>query len=310
MQKNILIGNGINIQFGGKDVYSNAAILRRMLENMQAGKYSPLLPDCSVDEQVGLFKQFRDLLVNIEKYKPSEEYLFLLMEVDRVRKQYKDNTNVEDIGMEDFFLALEYGFKKEDTDDFIRQAHRELQMLILDGIYNDGKINEIDYGSGFEKYISSFDNVFTINYDSNLDKYRDDVSHLHGQFSKLAPEYDAKSPFSQENPDKCKSATMISGFEHVYSNTIMSWYWLEKYGEWLGKEAEFGADKFKVMQGKLNIVGMSPCNDEHLFLMINQSGITSVDYYYHSEEDRTRMQAKIKKPMTFKKVEKLWQRMK
>ena len=101
---------------------------------------------------------------------------------------------------------------------------------------------------------------------------------------------------------------MIPGFEHVYSNAIMSWYWLEKFGEWLGKESEYGAYKIKPLQGKFEIVGMSPCNDEHLFLMINQSGITSVDYYYHSEDDRMRMQSKINKPMTFKKVDNLWAR--
>ena len=310
MQKNILIGNGINIQFGGKDVYSNAAILKRMFDNMRDGKYCPLLPDCSIEDQIGLFKELRDLLVDIDHRKPPEEYLFLLMEIERVKKQYGAETDIEHIGMEDYFLALEYGINAEDNDDFIHQAHRELQMPILDAIYNDGKINVIDYGSGFERFICSFDNVFTINYDSNLDRYRDDVNHLHGEFSKLAAEYDSQSEYSVANPDKCKEAMVIPEFAHVYSNTIMSWYWLEKYGGWLGKESEYGADKIKTMQGKLEIVGMSPCNDEHLFLMINQSGITSVDYYYHSEADRIRMQSKIKKPVTYKKVENLWAKIK
>ena len=135
------------------------------------------------------------------------------------------------------------------------------------------------------------------------------MNHLHGEFSKLAAEYDEMSDYSKKNPSKCKASTMVPGFSHVYSNTIMSWYWLEKYGEWLGKESEYGVDMFKAISGKLEIVGMSPCNDEHLFLMIDQSGITSVDYYYYSDDDRIRMQSKIKKPMTFKKVEKLWARL-
>ena len=36
-QKNILIGNGINIKFGGADQYSNQAILRRMFNNIRKG---------------------------------------------------------------------------------------------------------------------------------------------------------------------------------------------------------------------------------------------------------------------------------
>lgn len=310
MQRNILIGNGINIQFGGIDQYSNSAILHRMFGNMKEGKYLPILPDCAIEQQIGLFKTFRDILVDIEHQILSEEYLFLQIEVERVKKQYGISTTIEDIGMEDYFLALEYGFRPDDTEDFIHKAHRELQMPILDAIYNDGKINSIDYGNWFEKYLSSFDNVFTVNYDSNLDRYISGVNHLHGEFSKLAAEYDKYSEYVLKNPEKCRAMTMVPGFSHVYSNTIMSWYWLEKYGEWLGKESDYGADKFKSMTGKLDIVGMSPCNDEHLFIMINQSGITSVDYYYHSDDDRIRMQKKIKKPITYKNVEKLWQRLK
>lgn len=310
MERNILIGNGINVQFGGKDKYSNHAIMQRMFTNMRAGKYCSLLPACSIDEQLGLFQHLRDLLVDIDHYSPSEKYLFLLMEIDRVKKQYSSEASLEDIGMEDYFLALEFGLKEDDTDEFVSQAHREMQMLVLDAIYNDGEINMIDYGAGFERYLSSFDNVYTINYDSNLDRYRSDIVHLHGEFSRLAAEYDPNSDYSIHNPDKCKASTIVRGFDHVYSNSIMSWYWLEKYGNWHVNESEYGADKFMNMRGKLEIIGLSPCNDEHLFLMINQSGITSVDYYYHSDDGRSRMHSKLKKPVTFKKVENLWAKLK
>lgn len=49
MERNILIGNGINIEFGGKDKYSNHGILQRMFANMRAGRYTAILPDCSID---------------------------------------------------------------------------------------------------------------------------------------------------------------------------------------------------------------------------------------------------------------------
>ena len=310
MQRNILIGNGINIEFGGKDNYSNSAIMRRMFTNIRNGKYRELLYPLSVDEHIELFEGLKNVLVNIGKHNPPETFLFLIMEIERIKKQYQIDTPIENIGMEDFFLALDYFIKPTDSNEFINQAHRGLQMPIIDSIFNDGKINNIDYGKNFKEYISSFDNVFTINYDSNLDRYVTNVHHLHGEFSKLTPEYDINSDYSIKNPEKCKAHDVIPDLSHVYSNTIMSWYWLEKYGEWIGKESEFGADAFKAMTGKLEIVGMSPCNDEHLFLTINQSGITSVDYYYHSDNGKNRMKDKIEKPITFKRADKLWQKLK
>lgn len=310
MKRNVLIGNGINIQFGGKDEYSNSAILKRMFSNMRNGKYEAILPGCTKKEQEEVFETLKNVLVDIDKYKPSEEYLFLLKEIDRVKKQYNSETSIENIGMEDFFLALEMAYKNGDTNEFKSEVEHELKMPILDAIYNDGKINEIDYGEGVKRFLSSYDNVFTVNYDSNLNSCLGAVYHLHGEFSTLAPEYDVNSAFSKEHPDKCKSSEVVAGFEHVYSNTIMSWYWLEKYGGWLGKESVYGSDAFKSMEGKLDIIGMSPCNDEHLFIMINQSKVSSIDYYYHSNDDRARMKDKIVgKPVTYKNIDKLWNRL-
>lgn len=308
MTRNVLIGNGINIQFGGKDKYSNYAILDRMFNNMRAGKYEQILPACSKEDQIKLFESLRQVLVNIDNYQPPEEYLFLDIEKERAKRSYSETTRLEDIGMEDFFLALEIaGFKINDKESFRKEAQHEMKMPILDAIYNDGAIEHIDYGDGVKKFLSRYDNVFTINYDSNLDQFLGNVYHLHGQFSQLAPEFDVSSEFSREHPDQCRSNEIVPGFEHVYSNAIMSWYWLDKYGNWIGKESVYGSDKFKNMNGKLDIIGMAPSNDDHLFIMISKSGISSVDYYYHDGRDRSEMQQKLKgKPVTYKSVDKLW----
>ncbi len=305
MQRNLLVGNGINIQFGGYENYSNEAIIKRVINNIETERTKGYLSVCSKDEIIEFLEKNRQIITDIKHYKPKEEYLFLLTEIDRISKQYSADTPIEKIGMEDLFICMEYAIEQTDSEEFVRDAFREYQMLFLDSIYNDGKINDIDYGSQFEGFISKYDNVFTINYDINLDKYRE-VKHLHGRFDALAPEFDRNSDYSKKNPEKCKADQINPDFSHVYSNTIMSWYWLEKYGEWLGKESEYGADVFKAMDGQLDIIGMSPCNDFHLFLMINQSKIRSVNYYYHSDVDRARIQEKIKKPITYRKVDKLW----
>jgi len=71
MQRNILIGNGINIQFGGIDQYSNSAILHRMFGNMKEGKYLPILPDCAIEQ----LKIWRGERYNAEGEKQISEYL-------------------------------------------------------------------------------------------------------------------------------------------------------------------------------------------------------------------------------------------
>lgn len=49
----------------------------------------------------------------------------------------------------------------------------------------------------------------------------------------------------------------------------------------------------------------------HLFLMINNNPkITSVVYYYLKDEDREELPHHLKKPVTYKKVAKLWNSMK
>ena len=42
MERNLLMGNGINIQFGGVNAYSSSAIMSRVVENIKVGKYTVL----------------------------------------------------------------------------------------------------------------------------------------------------------------------------------------------------------------------------------------------------------------------------
>ena len=57
MERSLLIGNGINIQFGGVDAYSSSAIMNRVIENIKMGKYTPLMENSiTIDEQYGLLE--------------------------------------------------------------------------------------------------------------------------------------------------------------------------------------------------------------------------------------------------------------
>ena len=99
--------------------------------------------------------------------------------------------------------------------------------------------------------------------------------------------------------------------EHIYSDAIMSWSWLEKYGEMIEPDTKNKEILFKSISGQLEIVGLAPANDEHLFLLINTNPkIKSVIYYYLKDEDRIELPHHLRKPVTYKKVTKLWNSMK
>ena len=84
-----------------------------------------------------------------------------------------------------------------------------------------------------------------------------------------------------------------------------------KNGELLEVDTRDKKDLFQSISGQLEIVGLSPANDEHLFMMINNNpNIRSVVYYYLKDDDKIELPHHIKKPTTFKKVTKLWYSMK
>lgn len=53
MMKSILIGNGINIAYGGAE-YSNASIMQRVQNNIASGRYDKLFPKVSKSELKGI----------------------------------------------------------------------------------------------------------------------------------------------------------------------------------------------------------------------------------------------------------------
>lgn len=328
MEKNLLIGNGINIQFGGTDVYSSYATMNRVVTNIKNNKYTILTDNSlSPNEQLGLLDGLTKIINGIKsgKFQKQADGLFMLMELERIKRTYPDTSTITSVFLEDYFLAAEINnnkYKEIDGDElseFYRKIiFRLLHQIIVDGIYNDGNINEVykNFYSGMKNYLNSFSHIFTTNYDYNLENIienSDLICHLHGEFGKLAPEYDIHSLYYTQNQVECDKLIQkrVSGMDHIYGNTIMSWSWLDKYGELIEPDTKSKENLFKSISGQLEIVGLAPANDEHLFLLINQNpNITSVVYYYLNDEDRIELPHHIKKPITFKQVGKLWDSMK
>lgn len=328
MQRNLLVGNGINIQFGGADIYSGYATMNRVVENIKAGKYTVLIENAlSTDEQIGILDGLVNVINQIKagKYRGNAEGLFMLMELDRITRTYPDNSSILSVFLEDYFLAFEIfnnGFRSEDgeekSESYRKDVFTLLRQILVDGIYNDGAINNVykRFYLGLNTYLNRFNNIFTTNYDYNIENLlgsSDNVYHLHGEFGKLAPEYNVTSLYYKEHKAECDLliSKKIPNNEHIYSDAIMSWSWLDKYGELMEPDTKRKEMLFKSISGQLEIVGLAPANDEHLFILMNNNPkITSVVYYYLKDEDRTELPYHLKKPVTYKKVEKLWNSMK
>lgn len=328
MERNLLIGNGINIQFGGKDVYSGAAIMNRVVENIKKGKYIALTEnELSIDEQLDILNGLVKVINKIKagKYRSNADSLLMAMELDRITRTYPDKSDIRSVLFEDYFLAFEIcnnNFRKQDGEEqsetYRKIGFNLLKRMFVDGIYNNGQINDVykSFYPGMNKYLNRFNNIFTVNYDYNLESTlssSERICHLHGEFSKLASEYNTSSLYYQKHKIKCDRLIfkMIPGMEHCYSDAVMSWYWLDKYGELIEPETKYKESLFKSIGGQLEIVGLSPTNDEHLFLLINNNPkIKSVVYYYLKDEERYELPHHIKKPVTYEKVGKLWDSMK
>ena len=81
--KNILVGNGINIEFGGKD-YCNSGIIRRLLSNLNTKNYSDMFANKVTNQELiqviyGLHKELRNVLKgNYDCFCNSDEERFTL----------------------------------------------------------------------------------------------------------------------------------------------------------------------------------------------------------------------------------------
>ena len=328
MERYLLIGNGINIQFGGLDSYSGAAIMNRVVDNINSGRYTVLTEyELSTSQQIELLQKLVKVIDQIKagKHRNKCDGLLMWWELERIGRTYPDKNSISSVFLEDYFLAFEIfnnGFKDKEGEKQ-SETHRKimftfLHQIIVDGIYNEGAVNEVykEFYPGMRAYLNKFSNIFTTNYDYNLENLLESserVCHLHGEFGKLAPEYDTQSQYYMANKTECDCliAKKVPGMDHIYSDAIMSWSWLDKYGELIEIGTKYKEEQFKSISGQLEIVGLAPANDEHLFVLINNNpNIKSVVYYYLKDEDRIELLNHIKKPVTFKKVEKLWSSMK
>jgi hypothetical protein len=368
-EKSILIGNGINIAFSGSDDYKNYKIIDRLLLNVNTERYKDIFANKVKPSDLqsiifGLKKVFKKMLKGVDaiKWTENEDELKTLFEI---AKRYNGKSQeMLDVGMEDYFFAMKL-FNNSFGDDAvpINALFDGLKILFLDSIYNEGKIESLYLNMEcLEDELCKFSNIFTVNYDTNLEKLvPKKVYHLHGSFNVFDDTYNPNTIVGYLAKQKGNQTTYISGLEHLYCNAIMGFsgeYKMsimkvysdsnnalntlvariknpfdseaqQKYQELKNsinendislfnsinervrnpefKNTEYPIREFEGITGELNILGMSPNNDSHIFKMINENpNISRVIYFSAGDNDTLSVQRIIKKPLQIRNVFKYW----
>jgi len=145
-------------------------------------------------------------------------------ELDAFKSIYSINVSISDIGFEYYFLLNELHCRKNKITNPERYYFQEfLRRLFLDSIFNKGKINKLylKFTTNVVDYISSFDNIFTTNYDKNIELATGkNVLYLHGAFHVLDPVYDSNSFRNRLSDKHAEKTPVIKGYEHTFSNAI------------------------------------------------------------------------------------------
>ena len=349
--RNLLVGNGINIQFDPQS-YTTKQIILRILKNCDRDDFpshiiinDPYL----MKNYIGrLFLEAREVLKGeYDSYTHSSAEKEALTSFKEQYTKNLETLKITDIGFEDYYLIHDLVCHKTNTVNPEQYQIREsMRVAYLLSIYNDGMLDELHkmYPLSLIEYLQSFDSIFTTNYDSNIDSVvNNEVYHIHGWFRQKEAVYDAES-FRNQLPDApIKNTTIDENYYYLYSNALTTHcgaykeFQLKQHSyaneaikklavayqtnpqvkndvdSWIVDPNHIVAnmgyavklkienpnltfidnyhfDKLSIIKGKLEILGLSPWNDFHIFETIDKSNLEKCIYYYFSEEQRDKVQ--------------------
>lgn len=367
------MGNGINIQFDRHN-YTTQQIVLRVLKNCDRDDF----PSHIIVNYPYLMKNYLGKLYLEAREMMAGEYdtvAFSSAEKSSLKafkERYTENSTflrMTDIGFEDYYLIHDLVSHKLNIQNpeqfYVREA---MKVAYLFAIYNDGKLNTLYnlYPLPFCKYLSNFDNIFTTNYDSNIESATEkkSVFHIHGQFDKKSDVYEADS-FRNQLPDSpIKNIPVDETYYYLYSNALSTHCGeykefqvkqnsiandaVEKFviayktdekmraeiDSWVNESNQLTAnmgygiqlkaahpelcfldnyhfDELKMIEGELEILGLSPWNDFHIFEAVNNTAIQRCIYYFFLEEETERIKELLPKlnangNLFFKPVVEFW----
>jgi hypothetical protein len=362
--KSILIGNGFDIQFGGKD-YINRNIIIRAINNMDKDDFPC---DIYPKEIITLLSH---LYIIIPSIIAGNYYKFAVMHYEKkslieFKKRYNNfrTLSLYDIGIEDYFFIYEL-FSRENKisnpERFdIRQA---LKRMFVDAIFNKGEINKLikKFPYKLRKFLLSYDNIFTTNYDNNIENFiKHQIHYLHGAFHILDEVYNSNS-FRNMLPDSLVDKVIVQkNFKHLYSNILMTYAGelkdfsmktnfqaneaIEKFIQGMEEKPElipqiekwkyddnyivrnmydailirknthakiaeyYPIDQFQKIKDTIDIIGLYPSNDSHIFNIIRDNiSIDIINFYFYETAEISLVENILKeKVVKFHSVKELW----
>lgn len=329
--KTILIGNGLDIQYGGSDYYCTS-IVKRALNNVTTGNYRETdYPALIVDHLWILLDLAREILNNRAfidgKVWADDERVALNSFC--LRYGTVSLKDVSEIGFEDYFLLQRLHFNLTYNPQIGNSQERMdyfefLRRFFLDAIFNEGKICNIEYPQKLGIFLDQFDNIFSLNYDRNIEKMTNTAIHyLHGAFHVISEKYNNDSPMNKVMGIKAE----VAGKEHLYSTALTTYCGKEKadlltqadkVNSFLSLAHKFKEEcertgteiypqlkaivlakelcpeyvypqnycyhLFEKITDEIVILGLSPANDDHLIDVINKN-ICKITYYFYPHDN-------------------------
>lgn len=225
--QNVLIGNGLIIQFGGKR-YTNSGIINRALGNVRSGRFPEHLypSECAVLLHV-LHQEYLSVLDGAYDKFAGPSFEKAALEDFKARYRRRRACAVDEIGFEDYFLLFEIVHNKLRVTNPERFHVRGVfRRMFLDAVFDDGAIQTVHerFPSAMADWISSWDVVLTTNYDSNLESISArEVLHIHGAFDVLSDVYDPDSFRNQLSEDLLDGEEVDWTYPHLYSSCLVSY---------------------------------------------------------------------------------------
>jgi len=226
--KSVLLGNGINIQFGGK-AYSNDFIMKRIIFNTRANRYNPLFDGLISGKDIeGVFRSFVDIANNAlngdyDGIGDSDDWEAI--------KDFKNRYTAPlmkyyEIMLEDWFLLIRLFFiTNADLKDQWQSVKQGFERIILDAIYNEGMLLSVhqNMNKKVKRFFTGFDHIFSLNYDCNLEALTGrDVFHLHGDYSVPA---DSENPGTVQGyiRHQAGQSVIMEEFRHCFCNALLDY---------------------------------------------------------------------------------------
>lgn len=369
--RNLLVGNGVTIEFGGRD-YTNAQIIKRARSNLLRDHFpKEVYPKETLEYLEFISTKIPDIIDGkYDRFDYTKGAGESLVYFKNHYKKLKRPIKLHKIGLEDYFLVHHLvGAKRNIVNPDGYYITQSIRMMFLDSIYNSGEIQKlhVHYPFRFVEYLKSNDAIFTTNYDWNLEKASEmKVYYLHGAFHIIDDVYNPNS-FRNRLPDKPfikNNLEIPDQYMYLHSTALMAHsgnykeYLVEKnkkanssmdafvkgYKEneehrinieafkdnnnlmvrnlyaatqlklkdpSLKFQENDALDKFEEISGSLDILGLSPYNDNHIFSRINENNsLETVTYYYYSEREKdTVLSILDKKQVVLKSVVEFWKDM-